>query len=577
MSLVEIDISQEAPGRRLLWEFLRRQPELFDLRGSLARWDAVADGGAGKLSVMTVDELTDFIHERAELKKVSNSGNVSYPLLPTRLGKALLRTSGAGLRPVEEVVRFPLVRRDGTVAQLRGYDAATRRIMAPVVDVKPVSDQPSRREVEAARAVILRLFGGFPFKAASDLAAAVGMYVGPLLRHYLPEDARAPLHVLTATGPGSGKSFLGYYGLDMLYGALSLDAAQSERERGKTIVAALENRQDTGVLAFDNWATGARVTGAALARLVTEPKITGRIIGTARTPEIPNRFITTISGNRVVTAEDMSRRTQVIRLESDAADPSAVVHEFDFLEELRATRGEVLWSFLTMVRAWTAKPADVRPVRPIQLGQFTAWLTTVASILDHAGIEGHSVDRAVVMEAMDEQAADYGRFYAAVFAKFLGRTFRAAEVTQDPTLQDLIPRGEEAREQERRVGHRSLGRNVLRPQAGRVYADPESGEQYTVRERFDRHKKAHVYQVVRIARAAGGALAGLASVAAAVGRRLKARQPERRVSWPQLRQVARERRRVDQWCAGLSRGVRVEEADAVRWGPVVEAFAASVV
>ncbi|MFD8335502.1 hypothetical protein ACFV42_23010 [Streptomyces solisilvae] len=523
----QVDVSDELSARRALRRWMAAQPDLYDQRGTLVRWDACADGGRGALVVLDAERLADYCADRVETVKVGRSGDARSALLPARLAKALMRAEGAGLRPLEGVSRWPLVRPDGTVTAAAGYDPATRFIIAGGDDVKPVPDQPTAEDIGAARAVLRRLFGGFPYASrdreggaglGADYAHTIGLYLSPLLRTYLPASARSPLHVVTATGPGSGKSYLSTEGIEAVFSTRRMAAEQSDRELQKTLIAALETQADAAVIAFDNFATGGQVTGAAFARWVTEPKISGRVIGTGRTPTFQNTYTWVVNGNRVRLGGDMARRSVVISLESDADDPSTVEHPFDFLEEISARRGEVLWALLTLVRAWTVKPAARRPVRAVQLGQFSQWMTAVASILDNAGIGGFNENRAAVMAEADEMSADFGRFYWAVREVLGGGWLRAAQICGRPELQDLIPR--EAGQEDRIIGHRALGRRVLRPQTGRVFTGP-GGEKLTVRERWDSHAKRWLYRVVdvavaRVARAARRTAATVRRASAAV-------------------------------------------------------------
>jgi len=510
----QVDVSDELSARRALRRWLALQPDVYDQRGTLVRWDAAADGGRGALVVLDADRLADYCADRIETVKVSRSGDARSVLLPRRMAQALARTEGAGLRPLQGVSRWPLVRPDGTVTRGAGYDPDTRFIIA-ADDVKPVPNRPTSADVDTARATLRRLFGGFPYASrdrdggdlGADYAHTIGLYLSPLLRTFLPTEARSPLHVVTATGPGSGKSYISTEGIEAVFSTRRMAAEQSDRELQKTLVAALESQADAAVIAFDNFPTGGQVTGAAFARWVTEPKISGRVIGTGRTPTFTNTYTWVVNGNRIRLGGDMARRTVVISLESDADDPSAVEHPFDFLEEISARRGDVLWALLTLVRNWTALPAEARPVRAVQLGQFSQWMTTVASILDHAGIVDFNANRSAVMTEADEMSADYGRFYGAVLDLLGGGWLRAMQICGRAELQDLIPRTEG--QEDRTVGHRALGRRVLRPQTGRVFLGPD-GRKLTVRERWDAHAKRWLYQVVdvaadRIARAAEAA------------------------------------------------------------------------
>lgn len=499
----QVDVSDELSARRMLRRWLAAQPDVYDQRGTLVRWDAAADHGRGALVVLDPERLADYCADRIETVKVSKSGDARSVLLPRALAKALARTEGAGLRPLDGVSRWPLVRPDGTITSGAGYDAGTRFIIA-ADDVKPVPDAPTAAHVETARATLRRLFGGFPYASrdaesgdlGADYAHTIGLYLSPLLRTFLPVSARSPLHVVTATGPGSGKSYISTEGVETVFSTRRMAAEQSDRELQKTLIAALESQSDAAVIAFDNFPTGGQVTGAAFARWVTEPVISGRVIGTGRTPVFDNSYTWVVNGNRVKLGGDMARRSVVINLASEADDPSAVEHPFDFLEELSARRSDVLWALLTLVRNWTQMPAERRPVRAVQLGQFSQWMTTVASVLDAAGIRGFNENRAAVMAEADEMSADFGRFYWAVREVLGGGWLRAAQICGRPELQDLIPRAEG--QEDRSIGHRALGRRVLRPQTGRVFTGP-NGEKLTVRERWDSHAKRWLYRVVDVA------------------------------------------------------------------------------
>lgn len=548
--LPAVDISEEIPARRALRAWLARQPDLYALRGTLHRWEADADGGAGSLVRMDADTLTDYVADRLNTMRGDRS-----VLLPSRLAKALLRSAGAGLREVEGVERWPVVRPDGTIHAVSGYDPATRLMVALVDDVKPVSDRPEADEVERARALVLRLFAGFPFKTEADRAATLSMYLGPLLRRFLPEDARAPLFAYTASAPGSGKTYC-QTGAAILYGAVDIPLSQSQREQQKHLISALERNEGAGCVNFDNAESGSRIEGGQWAAWLTAPTVSGRVIGTGRTPSIPNRFVWSVSANNLKIGGDLARRTQMIRLEPDADRPEEVAHAFDFLEEIRSTRGDVLWALLTLVRSWTSIAPAQRPTRTIRLGQFSAFMTTAASILDHAGIEGMGESREAVMTEADEASADFGRFYAALHDTFGEDEFRASDVTR--TFQDLIPRGSTYGEQDRKIGHRALGRLILRPATGRVMTDPDTGQRYTIAERYDRHAKAFVYAVRKVAQRAAGALRAVAQTARRVAARVvRVEQPARR-TWPELKDKARARREVADWIAGA--GVRVEES-----------------
>ncbi|MFD7559917.1 hypothetical protein ACFV9E_36065 [Streptomyces sp. NPDC059835] len=202
----------------------------------------------------------------------------------------------------------------------------------------------------------------------------------------------------------------------------------------------------------------------------------------------------------------MGRRSVVIRLEPEADQPEAVAQPFDFTTEIHDRRGEILWALLTLIRAWTMLPPAQRPTRTVRLGTFSDYTTAVASILDHAGIPGAYTDRAEQIAALDDTLTDYRRFLGAVRELLGGGWLKASQITAHPVLQDLIPQAEG--DDDRRIGHRALGRRILRPHVGRTCMG------LRVEERWCAHTKAYLYRVIcrsaeRLASASRGVAAAM--------------------------------------------------------------------
>ncbi|MFC9342875.1 hypothetical protein ACFT0G_06120 [Streptomyces sp. NPDC057020] len=551
-SVPVVDVADELSARRLLRRWMAAQPDLYDQGGALVRWDDSAEGGRGALVVLDADRLADFCADRIDTVKVGRSGDARSVLLPARLAKALCRTEGAGLRPVDGVSRWPLVRPSGTVSGTAGYDAATRRIIA-ADGVKPVPDRPTGADVDQARALLLdHLWGSFPFVSDVDLSATLAMYATPLLRPFLGGLAGGvPLTIITAPTPGSGKSLLGQIGMDALYGGIELDGGQSGRELQKSVTAAVHRDQSAAFLSVDNWKSGAPVGGEFFARLITSPRTEGRLIGTGTFVSVPNDRSVIVSGNSVRVADDLARRTVFVRLAPDVDRPETSAHGFDYAEEITTRRGEILHALLVLIRGWIAAGAQRGSSK---LGNFTAWAGAVEGLAEFAGLPSPLDDRAATLDALDDAGSEYGRFLAAVHAATGGADFRASDITRT-ALQDLIPRDADARSIDRQIGPRALGRLILRPVVARIFRDPDSGERYTVAETYDRHTKAWRYRVRRIAERAAGALRDLAETARRVVTRT-VRVEDARRSWPEVREAARRRREVAEWLAGT--GVRVE-------------------
>jgi hypothetical protein len=114
---------------------------------------------------------------------------------------------------------------------------------------------------------------------------------------------------------------------------------------------------------------------------------------------------------------------------------------------------------------------------------------------------------------MDRESAEYERLGLAVLDRIAAGEAKAdpdgwvtaRAITNHPTLQDLLPRL--GRDADKRVGHRSAGRDVLGPRLGRRDGSVR------LERRWDSHDQRFLYRWVRVVR---GAVAGLRERATAV-------------------------------------------------------------
>lgn len=247
------------------------------------------------------------------------------------------------------LARQPYLRRDGSLMSSAGYDKATG--MFGVFDDREfrVPQDPTRRDAEAALAVLDSLLDEFSFERASDRSAALaGMLtaaVRPSLRH-------SPMFHARAHAVGSGKSYL-----CALMGAF----ASPERSTPTTFPADDEECRKfllaellcaPPVIEFDNL-VGDLVAHKSLCTALTSEFLTGRVLGVSKTASVPTRTFFMSSGNNVGPVQDMARRCVSIRLDPPYEIPAArTFFRPDLVEEVRRYRGRYVSAALTLVRAW---------------------------------------------------------------------------------------------------------------------------------------------------------------------------------------------------------------------------------
>src|SRR5262249_12781296 len=110
------------------------------------------------------------------------------------------------IRPLEAVVESPILRPDGTILDVPGYDRLTRLLYEPNADFPAVPTDPTRDAARRAAADLLHPVCDFPFAGPEHRAAWLAGQVTPLARFAI--DGPCPLFAFDANTPGSGKTKL---------------------------------------------------------------------------------------------------------------------------------------------------------------------------------------------------------------------------------------------------------------------------------------------------------------------------------------------------------------------------------
>jgi hypothetical protein len=89
---------------------------------------------------------------------------------------------------------------------MEGYDPGTRLLFKPDGEVfPPIPDRPTKEQAQAALKVIESPISTFPFKGPVDKAVILSLFLTSICRRVLD---LAPLHGISATAAGTGKSLL---------------------------------------------------------------------------------------------------------------------------------------------------------------------------------------------------------------------------------------------------------------------------------------------------------------------------------------------------------------------------------
>jgi hypothetical protein len=278
--------------------------------------------------------------------------------------------------PVAGVIASPTLRPDGSLLAVPGYDAATQLYLAldPSLQMPPLAAQPTRSEAELALRLLKDLLTEFKFASEADKAVALSLILTTVTRSAMPV---APLHLIRAHTPGTGKSYLVDLATAIASGrpcCPAITAAVNPDEAEKRLGALL--REGVTIVALDNCSKD--LEGDLLCQLTERPLVRMRILGQSSAPEFECKATVVATGNNIGPKGDMVRRTLTCNLIAEVERPELRSFKFDPIARVLADRGAYLGAVLTIVCAYQAagSPDVCAPI-----GSYGTWSFTVRAPL----------------------------------------------------------------------------------------------------------------------------------------------------------------------------------------------------
>lgn len=318
---------------------------------------------------------------------------------------------------LEAIVETPVIRPDGSILDVPGYDAATMLYYAPPdgMTACKVPHMPTQADVAQALAFIWDVIGEFPYEAQADKANALAALLTPIIRPALK--GHVPLALIDAPKPGSGKGLLaeviaiGATGTN----AALLSAPGSDEEWDKRIISLL--MRGTTMIVVDNIA--GKLQSASLDLVLTSYTYRGRILGLSKMVDFPNRATWIAVGNNLKVGGDLARRCYRIRLDPKMSRPwtrKGFKHS-DLASWVTENRSKLIAALLTIARAWFVAGCPLCEATPA-LGTFTHWASTIGGILHAAGVPGFLSNLDTLYNEADEDSAQWENFLNALRASF---------------------------------------------------------------------------------------------------------------------------------------------------------------
>src|SRR5262245_9104787 len=340
---------------------------------------------AARLRPLCPDSLLEPIAEAAILHRYHRKRKRWVHVDPTlQLARLVLTRERRWTFPcIAGVITTPTLRPDGSLLATEGYDQRSELYLMFGLQLPPIPERPTKRQALEALQYLTELFREFSFsdrerKRLLNQSVALSALLTASVRGSLPT---APLHLIRAATPGTGKSYLvdvvaiittGWY-------CPVITASRSMEETEKRIGAVL--LEGIPLVSLDNCTHD--LGGELLCQLSERPVIRIRVLGQSTMPSCECHTTVFETGNNIGFRGDMVRRGLVCDLEALDERPELRKFENDALKAASVDRADYLAATFTIVRAYLAAGAPEVCGPP---GSYSAWSKMVRSPLVWLGM-----------------------------------------------------------------------------------------------------------------------------------------------------------------------------------------------
>jgi len=393
-----------------------------------------------RLASVGAAHLIDRFSRVIDFQKPGRNGTWVSVDCPKQVADIYLAREGEWQLPVlTRIIRAPTLRADGSILTQPGYDAASGLLFDPQgVTFSPIPSQPSILDAVEARIVLRDLLATFPFVDDTSRAVALSAILTALIRPSLPA---APLHAFTAPVRGSGKSMLADIASMIASGheapviAQGHTAEEFEKRLGACFLAG------DAIVAIDNCYRP--VEGEFLCQVLTQLRVTIRVLGYSRNVVVPTNATLFATGNNLQIKGDLTRRAIVCSIDPRCERPELRSFAANPLDLIRQDRPRYVAAALTLLR-FALTNEHRSDGMPIPLGSFEVWSRWVRA----AAICATNADPCATMERIQTQDPEVERLVSVIheWQAIIGDRFvTTAEVIDIATKQRFPPSLDEKR------------------------------------------------------------------------------------------------------------------------------------
>lgn len=302
----------------------------------------------------------------ADWKRITRKGEIYDADPDKKYPECLLALKDWKFPGLRGVVGTPTLRRDGSVLQVPGYDAASGLLFDPCgVKFPQVPENPTKEEGERGLFLLDSLIEKFPFVDDDHKATFYSACLSGLIRKSL---RACPAHAFDSPQVASGKTKLceivGILMTGVAPPAVSQGATNEEDEKRMSSML----RVGDPLIMLDN--VTRVVEGDFMNSLLTSEFVDVRPLCTSTMLKLPTDVLVLLNGLNVTIAADLTRRMVKCRLDAKMERPEERSFDFEPCERARARRAEIVAGLLTALRAYVVAG---RPNPLPKVGSFEEW------------------------------------------------------------------------------------------------------------------------------------------------------------------------------------------------------------
>jgi putative DNA primase/helicase len=372
--------------------------------------------GALSIIELPTSGVRERLSEAAEFFKLTPGGDEGKlvrkrVMVPRDLSEAVAQRREHDARALVGFTETPIIRPDGSLLLVPGYDRETGFLYVPSIEFPEISESPSREEGLESLARLCDLITDFPFASDADRSAAVALMLTVVGRPAIA--GCTPLFAVSAADPGSGKTLICDVAALIALGRVvaKMTAPAREEEWKKSIFSVTAS--GTPFQLFDNIRNGGELRSETLDAVITAGVLSDRVLGHSRVASYEARAVFAATGNNYSLGGDLIRRVQPVRLVAREERPYLRdgFRYPDLSSHILKNRGTLVAAALTVLRSYfhAGCPTDGLP----SFGSFVEWSALIRGSLVWLGQADPFEARAGV-EQVDDARETEAEFFRAL-------------------------------------------------------------------------------------------------------------------------------------------------------------------